>query len=448
MAMKYETKINFDFENTMSIMIQEIEKGSTVLEFGPASGRLTQFLKEEMDCKVYIVEIDEESGKIAASFAEEALIGGDEGNIENYQWLSKFQGIRFDYILFADVLEHLFHPEEVLEKALSVLKPTGYIIVSLPNIAHNSIIIDLLENKFEYKNTGLLDNTHVKFWTYDNIENMMNRLGLKVDIKYATYTQVGFNEFPNTYEQLKNINPRALKARKLGEVYQYVYKVTPSESARGIDQIHRYSDYYYAQFFYDSGEGGKAVLVPDGRTHRLTIPIREKTGKLRFDPLNKRCLIKVLRVEGEMENGSEAVKPESTNATMVTDQVYYFNHDDSQIFYLVGDYRKIVIEYRVMDCDRIENQEYIDQLVGLCDHKRITIEQKENYICEQREKMKDQDTKYLDQIRQKDQRIKDLEERVTDLTPYRNFVAKIKVIHWLYRLDRKIKQKTRKDRSK
>ncbi len=150
----------------MTIFIDNIEPNSTILEFGPASGRLTRYLKEEKKCDMYIVELDEEAGKIAAQSAKDYVIG----DIQDYVWVEKFAGIQFDYILFADVLEHLTEAAKCCQrKQQKLLKPTGQICLSVPNIAHNSVIIDMINNKFEYKATGIMDNTHVHFYTKDSL---------------------------------------------------------------------------------------------------------------------------------------------------------------------------------------------------------------------------------------------------------------------------------------
>ena len=80
--MKYATEIDFSFNNTMTIFIDNIKENSVVLEFGPASGRLTRYLKNEKNCKVYMVELDEEAGLIAAKDAEDYVIG----DIQDYEW--------------------------------------------------------------------------------------------------------------------------------------------------------------------------------------------------------------------------------------------------------------------------------------------------------------------------------------------------------------------------
>lgn len=431
--MKYETDINLEFENTMTIMLQEIRRESVVLEFGPASGRLTKYLKEQYGCKVYIVELDEEAGRIASQYAEGTVIG----DIEQYEWLDKFAHIRFDYVLFADVLEHLYAPEKVLEHVKQLLKPEGYILMSLPHIAHNSIIIDLLDNKFEYKPTGLLDNTHIRFWTYDNIENMLKKLSLKVDIKYATYTQVGFNEFKNTYEDLKRINPMELKSRRMGEIYQFVYKVTMSDTARQIDRIQYYPDYYYNQYFFDGEEIRKEVLIIDDRTITVEAEIPEGVRKFRLNPLNQRCIVSFLNVK-VLKNGNwESVECESSNADYVIDHYFIFNHNDAQIYYLVEGGSRIRIEYEIVDAERISNDELINHILKKLDSRRIIIEQKENYIGEQREQMGNLDK----EIQNRDKTINQKQEEIDRLLPYYYFIQNHFLFRKCYNLIRKLRRK-------
>jgi 2-polyprenyl-3-methyl-5-hydroxy-6-metoxy-1,4-benzoquinol methylase len=392
--MKYETKLRLDFNNTMSIMIDEIKPNSTVLEFGPASGRLTQYLRDEESCKMYIVELDEEAAKIASEFAEGTVIG----DIETYEWLDKFQEVKFDYILFADVLEHLRNPEKVLERCKEVLKDDGYIIVSLPNIAHNSIIIDLIKGKFEYQSTGLLDNTHIRFWTYETIEKTFKDLGLNVEAKFGTYTQVGKNEFNNTYEDIDNLNPFILKSRNMGEVYQFVYKVTKKQVDIARDEIRRDSEYYYAQWYFDCGNAidinnaVKRYIDFENRVEKFTIKIPIDLKKLRFDPLNSNCAINIIKLIGIKDGVEENLEIESSNADIVFDKSMIFCKDDSQFYVEVAnrvfDEIDIELEYNMVEnCD--ENQ-YIKKIINQVIAERCIIEQKENYINEQREQINEQ----------------------------------------------------------
>ena len=79
-----ESKYDFDLDmvntNSLSLIINQIKRGSTVLEFGSANGRMTKYLKEALDCKVYLVEIDEAAGKEALQYGEELVVD----DIETY----------------------------------------------------------------------------------------------------------------------------------------------------------------------------------------------------------------------------------------------------------------------------------------------------------------------------------------------------------------------------
>ena len=164
--MKYDFELRMDERNSLSLIAKQVEENSIVLEFGPANGRLTRYLKEKKNCKIYAVEIDKDAAKDAGRFTEQIIIG----DIEEFSWLENWSNIEFDYILFADVLEHLHDPLEVLKQTKCILKDSGKVIVSVPNVAHNAILIDLYRNIFNYTNVGLLDNTHIHLFAYYSLK--------------------------------------------------------------------------------------------------------------------------------------------------------------------------------------------------------------------------------------------------------------------------------------
>ncbi|WP_439534956.1 class I SAM-dependent methyltransferase [Polymorphobacter sp.] len=88
---------------------------------------------------------------------------------------------RFDLILALDILEHLTDPAAVLTSLVSRLNPGGRVIVSVPNVGHVSILSDLLlRRRFEYQDAGILDRTHLRFFTEDSAVALMNAAGLVV----------------------------------------------------------------------------------------------------------------------------------------------------------------------------------------------------------------------------------------------------------------------------
>ena len=142
----YDFTLDMKTDNSNSLILRNIKPHSLVLEMGPAHGRMTKYLKEQLHCEVYIVEKDEEAGKVASQYATEAIIGDVQGDLEKPWWSANLLDIKFDYIIFADVLEHLHDPKKVLEDAKFLLKDTGSVLLSIPNIAHNAVLIDLLQN--------------------------------------------------------------------------------------------------------------------------------------------------------------------------------------------------------------------------------------------------------------------------------------------------------------
>ena len=86
----------------------------------------------------------------------------------------------FDVIIFADVLEHLAWPVGVLKKYLALLKPNGSVIVSLPNVGLWSVRLQHLLGSFEYEETGVLDRTHLRFFTRRSALRMLDEAGLRV----------------------------------------------------------------------------------------------------------------------------------------------------------------------------------------------------------------------------------------------------------------------------
>ena len=200
---KYDFELDVESENSLSVIISMINRNSTILEFGPANGRLTRYLHENLGCIVDIVEIDSEAGIEAAKYSRNFLVGLEDGNIENFTWCQKLNENKYDYIIFADVLEHLHDPKEVLIRVKSLLNDDGVVLLSVPNIAHNAVLLNLLENKFPYRNVGLLDNTHIHFFAYHDLKEMIKECGYYCLEQKATYCKPENTEFHNSYDSIE-----------------------------------------------------------------------------------------------------------------------------------------------------------------------------------------------------------------------------------------------------
>lgn len=178
---KYQITVDrvLDKNSTYYHQLNFIAENSTVLDVGCACGDFAKILFNLKRCNIYGLEIHEERIKVAKSisvFKDVKQI--DLNNIGDS--LSEFKKF-FDYILLADVLEHLYDPLKSLQDLLNCLKEDGYVIISIPNIAHKSIKVGLLKNMFNYTDVGLLDYTHIRFFTKKSIEELLKKVGLVID---------------------------------------------------------------------------------------------------------------------------------------------------------------------------------------------------------------------------------------------------------------------------
>ncbi len=129
----------------------------------------------------------------------------------------------YDYIIFGDVLEHLKNPDYVLNKIKTNIAPGGFIIASIPNLMNAGVIYELLAGNFTYQEAGILDNTHLRFFTINEITRMFQRTGYEIDDIDATIIPSETTEAHKVFfDQLLKIQGVADKA--LFDVYQYVIR--------------------------------------------------------------------------------------------------------------------------------------------------------------------------------------------------------------------------------
>lgn len=157
--------------NNIPQILTWVKPNSRVLEFGPGMGYMTRYMKEQLHCHVVAVEINPVMAETIALYAEQVIVS----DIDTGSWEQELQGQSFDYVLFADVLEHLRNPLGTLE---TVVRYGDCILTSVPNIGHSSIILSLLDGEFEYQNMGLLDDTHIHFFTRKSLVDMTSQCGL------------------------------------------------------------------------------------------------------------------------------------------------------------------------------------------------------------------------------------------------------------------------------
>jgi 2-polyprenyl-3-methyl-5-hydroxy-6-metoxy-1,4-benzoquinol methylase len=151
-------------------------EATRILDVGCGAGRLGQALKMERARYVAGIELHESSAAIAATVLDKVLCASVSAvPLEEVGTPSSF-----DCIIFGDILEHLLDPWEAMRRFVTLLAPNGVVVASIPNIAHLSVIRGLMRGRWEYGERGLLDRTHLRFFTYRSIRELFQQAGLEI----------------------------------------------------------------------------------------------------------------------------------------------------------------------------------------------------------------------------------------------------------------------------
>jgi len=165
--------------NVHAIQFRFVPEGSDVLDVGCHTGILGAALREKKRCRVVGLDYDERALAEAAKKLDRAMAI----DLEDPSWPGVLiaEGLnRFDAILFGDVLEHTRDPKQVLTASLKLLKPGGRVIVSIPNVVNLRVRLEILRGSFEYQESGILDRTHLRFFTKKTARAMIEQAGLRI----------------------------------------------------------------------------------------------------------------------------------------------------------------------------------------------------------------------------------------------------------------------------
>src|SRR5215210_2104314 len=176
MARKYEAEVNLENKNSSHTLIVElVGYDKHVLDVGCSTGYLAEVLVER-GCRVMGIEIDPKAARRAEEYCERVMVG----DVESLDLGEELDENSFDVIIFGDVLEHLKDPLQALRRLESFLGPRGYVVASIPNIAHGSVRLALMQGKFRYHSLGLLDSTHLRFFTRESLEQLFKDAGFLI----------------------------------------------------------------------------------------------------------------------------------------------------------------------------------------------------------------------------------------------------------------------------
>lgn len=218
MTSKYETKLNLDDRSSShALIIELLGLDKRVLDVGCATGNLAEVLAGR-GCRVTGIEIDPEAARQAEKHCERVIVG----DVESLDLGADLDEADFDVIVFGDVLEHLKDPLQTLRRFKPFLQTEGYVIASIPNIAHGSVRLALMQGRFRYRSLGLLDDTHLRFFTRETVEQLFDDAGFLIADLMRTTRGVFDTEIEIDREQLHPEVLRLVEEDPEASTYQFV----------------------------------------------------------------------------------------------------------------------------------------------------------------------------------------------------------------------------------
>jgi 2-polyprenyl-3-methyl-5-hydroxy-6-metoxy-1,4-benzoquinol methylase len=252
----YRFTVDPNSDTAAANVLRFVGRGRRVLEIGAGPGSISRPMVDLNGCSVSTVEIDEKSVEILGGFCEQVW----RRDLNDPAWVQGIPKAAYDVVVIADVLEHLTDPWSTLRRVASFLNDGGSVVVSIPHASHASILACLLTNDFDYRDWGLLDRTHIRFFSMKNIQALFEGAGLSIVdfafvLRHPTET-----EFAEAWSALQPRARAILESSDYANVYQVVIRAMPADRigtmpacsllSRPAPQLNklRYIAFYLPQF--------------------------------------------------------------------------------------------------------------------------------------------------------------------------------------------------------
>jgi|SRR5829696_2239434 len=227
MVSKYDVEVDLAAapETSHAKMVELVGANKRVLDVGCSTGYLARVLGA-LGNTVSGVEYD----AAAAKEAEPDLAKLVVGDLERLDLVAEFGEGSFDVVVFGDVLEHLRDPMPVLRQARPLLAAGGSVVISVPNIAHGDVRLALLKGRFRYTKLGLLDETHTRFFTRENLDSFVREAGfVPVDVR-RTYAPLFSTEVGVREDEVDPAVAAELRTDPEAETYQFVLRAVRDDA--------------------------------------------------------------------------------------------------------------------------------------------------------------------------------------------------------------------------
>lgn len=301
----YLRSINSDERTSLSVLAQLVPQGATVLDLGCGSGSLGQYLAQTRACTSDGVTLSEAEAAHARPHYRRVVVD----NLESCDLLTAFAGQRYDAIVCADVLEHLSQPERVLAACRQLLAPHGQLLLSVPNAGYCGLIAELLQGEFRYREEGLLDRTHLRFFTRRSLLRFLREQRWAIDSLDTITRELPESEFQVAFDSLPPAAARHLLGAPDALTYQFIGAAHPVAQAQDAEPTPLTAEPAQARFTAQlylghNGQYAEATKLTttgtigqERQTLRFALPRQSQPlTQLRLDPADRPGFVHLYRI--------------------------------------------------------------------------------------------------------------------------------------------------------
>ena len=200
---------------------------------GIVAGYLTAHDGKQVTC------VDDSADALAAA-RERGVRRVVAADLADPGWADAVAGESFDVIVLADVLEHLVDPAALLAvvEERGLLADDGFLVISIPNAGHEAVLAELIKGRFTYQDTGLLDSTHLRFFTLASVRELLERSGFfitRIERTHRTAEQTSLAAHDVTLPP--GLRDRLLEASAEAQTYQFIVRAERADAAGAVADL-------------------------------------------------------------------------------------------------------------------------------------------------------------------------------------------------------------------
>ena len=289
----YARELSQDDRSSLTVLGGMISSGARVLDLGCGSGSLGRHLVERHGCRVDGVTFNPREAELARPSYHRVEIA----DLDECDLLALFPGQQYDYIVCADVLEHLKHPERVLLACQSLLEASaGELLISIPHVGYAGLVADLIQGQFRYRDEGLLDRTHLKFFTRQSLLDFLGQEGWGVLCLETIERPLSDSEFSARFDELPPAVARFLLSAPDALTYQFIARarhgiqgVPVAENARPRSASFNAHVYWAVNGDYSEAHKvlARGAIGQARQTLQFALPSGMQAERLRLDPADR-----------------------------------------------------------------------------------------------------------------------------------------------------------------